>query len=98
MGAVFPYMAEAIGGSVFFIFAVFILCSSIYLHIFVPETKDKTISDVQKFFERKNNRVYPNDSDETKAKTSIAKRLSSWSIGHYYLFFKKTAPIPDYNF
>ena len=53
MGAVFPYMAKAIGGSVFFIFATFILFSSIYLHFFVPETKDKTISDVQKFFERK---------------------------------------------
>ena len=58
MGAVFPYMAQAIGGSVFFIFATFILFSNIYLHLFVPETKDKTISEVQKFFERKKGRVF----------------------------------------
>lgn len=82
MGAVFPYMAKAIGGSVFFIFATFILFSSIYLHFFVPETKDKTISDVQKYFERKKlNKVYPDDLNDTEPRATVIKRFSSWFIG-----------------
>ena len=83
MGAVFPYMAQAIGGSVFFIFATLIFFSSIYLYFFVPETKDKTISDVHKFF--KQNKVYPNESldsnDTSSTRNATARRFSSWFIG-----------------
>ena len=83
MVAVFPYMAQAIGGSVFFIFATLIFFSSIYLYFFVPGTKDKTISDVHKFFQR--NKVHPNefpnsnDTEETRAQ--VVRRFSSWFIG-----------------
>ena len=56
MGAIFPYMAESIGGSVFFIFGALIILSCIYIQIFVPETKDKTISEVNESFKRQKQR------------------------------------------
>ena len=83
MGAVFPYMSQAIGGSVFFIFATLIFFSSIYLYFFVPETKDKTISDAHKFFQR--NKAHPNESsnsnDTEELRAPVVRRFSSWFIG-----------------
>ena len=50
IGAVYPHISKAIGGFSFLIFGTIIIISSIFVHYCVPETRGKTISEVQKYF------------------------------------------------
>lgn len=50
IGFSYPLLDEAIGGKTFFIFAGLLLIFSIYTFSFVPETKGKSIREIQGFF------------------------------------------------
>jgi len=47
IGFSYPLLDEAIGGKTFFIFAGLLLIFSIYTFFFVPETKGKSIREIQ---------------------------------------------------
>jgi len=47
IGVSYPHINAAIGGSVFFIFGTFLFLSILYVFFHVPETKNKTIKEVQ---------------------------------------------------
>ena len=47
IGFSYPLLDEAIGGKTFFIFAGLLLIFSIYTFFFVPETKGKSIKEIQ---------------------------------------------------
>jgi len=50
IGVSYPHINEAIGGAVFFIFGSFLFLSILYVTCFVPETKNRTIEEVQLHF------------------------------------------------
>ena len=50
IGFTYPPLDEMIGGYTFFIFAGFCFISCFYTWFFVPETKGKEISEIQKLF------------------------------------------------
>ena len=61
----FPVLNEAIGGYTFFIFTVFVVIFIIYTFLFVPETKGKTVHEVQAYFMV--SKVGPTDQDRLSA-------------------------------
>ena len=65
IGAVYPHISKAIGGLSFLIFGAIIFISTIFVHFCVPETRGKTISEVQKYF--------LDDSGDTSNETSSIK-------------------------
>jgi len=50
IGVSYPHINEAIGGAVFFIFGSFLFLSILYVTWSVPETKNRTIEEVQLHF------------------------------------------------
>lgn len=50
IGAVYPLVSGAIGGLSFLIFGAIILLSTIFVHFCVPETRGKSITEIQKYF------------------------------------------------
>ena len=50
IGAVYPLVSHAIGGLSFLIFGAIILLATIFVHFCVPETKGKSITEIQKYF------------------------------------------------
>merc|ERR1711953_401098 len=63
MGAAYPPIENAIGSSVFFIFAAINLISMVYVQLCLPETKDKTLTEIHSHF-KKNNKSKNMDSFE----------------------------------
>ena len=63
IGAIYPHISKAIGGLSFLIFGAIILLSVIFVYFCVPETKGKTISEVQEYF-------HDNNSIETSSTKS----------------------------
>ena len=59
IGFSYPLLDEVIGGKTFFIFAALLLIFVIYTFLKVPETKNKSISEIQNHFLTK----LPSDSD-----------------------------------
>ena len=54
IGAIYPHISKAIGGLSFLIFGAIILISIVFVYFCVPETRGKTITEVQEYFDDKN--------------------------------------------
>ena len=50
IGAAYPPINEIIGGSIFFVFAAFNVLAIIFVFFCLPETKNKSITEIKKYF------------------------------------------------
>ena len=85
IGAVYPHISQAIGGLSFLIFGAIIFISTIFVHFCVPETRGKTISEVQKYFldhsDETSNETSSTKSDKNSSRDSgIMKSMASFNI------------------
>ncbi|XP_072221219.1 solute carrier family 2, facilitated glucose transporter member 2 [Leuresthes tenuis] len=62
IGMTFPYIQELLDCYVFLLFAVLLLCFTVFIYLRVPETKGKTFEEIAAVFQKK--RQIPKDNTE----------------------------------
>ncbi|XP_073339615.1 solute carrier family 2, facilitated glucose transporter member 2 [Pagrus major] len=64
IGMTFPYIQDYLGCYVFALFAVLLLCFTVFTYLRVPETKGKSFEEIAAVFQKGRKKLNPDDSTE----------------------------------